>query len=175
MDDSCSNYPVNSREWWEEYFASEWEANEGSEQTRHFMERLISELPESEVAYLRSTQARILDWGCAFGEGVDALQKAFPKCQVIGRDRSSAALREAKARFPANEFLLINDEIPDGLDVIVTSNCLEHFPHPLKVIERHLRFCRMFYALLVPLRETLPLHEHHVPRCTQYSFPGELA
>ena len=175
MDDSCSNYPVNSREWWEEYFASEWEANEGSEQTRHFMERLISELPESEVAYLRSTQARILDWGCAFGEGVDALQKAFPKCQVIGGDRSSAALREAKARFPANEFLLINDEIPDGLDVIVTSNCLEHFPHPLKVIERHLRFCRMFYALLVPLRETLPLHEHHVTRFTQYSFPGEIA
>ena len=37
-------------------------------------------------------------------------------------------------------------EIGDQFDVIITSNCLEHFADPLSVMRRHLQSCWQFYV-----------------------------
>src|SRR5437588_11707830 len=125
---------INSRAWWEEYFQSKWEINQGSRQTRHFMERLLANLPGRETEYLGSGPVRVLDWGCAFGDGVDLLARTFPRAQVAGLDFAAIAIEEATRRHPGVEFIRSEGgEIPREFDVIVTSNCLEHFEQPLDV------------------------------------------
>ncbi len=122
---------VNSRAWWEEYFKSTWDANGGEAQTRYFMELLIAHLPEPEREYLKRGSLKILDWGCAIGNGVASLAEAFPGNEVSGLDFSAGAIEEARLRHPGYEFMVTKDgEIPRPFDVIVTSNCLEHFGIP---------------------------------------------
>ncbi|HWN98037.1 MAG TPA: glycosyltransferase, partial [Blastocatellia bacterium] len=170
-EDSC---PINSRSWWEEYFAKEWDAHGGSDQTRHFMERLIAELPAPEKDYLRSQPVRVLDWGCAFGEGVEVLAEAFPGCRVTGLDFASRAIEQARLRYPNREFILTEtDDIPGQFDVIVTSNCLEHFEIPIELVNAHLRSCNKFYVALVPYDE-FPLSDYHRSHLTEESFPERL-
>src|SRR5215207_7927810 len=130
-----SQHPTNSQPWWDEYFRAQWEANRGRQQTRHFMDRLLASLPEPELAYLSSRPADVLDWGCALGEGVVALAERFPAARVSGLDFSATAVEDAKQHYPGHEFLLTaGGEIPRPFDVIITSNCLEHFERPLEVM-----------------------------------------
>ncbi len=165
---------VNSREWWDWYFSENWDANDGGGQTRHFMERLVANLPAAERDYLRHEARRILDWGCAFGEGVSTLASAFPRCQVVGLDFSHKALNEARRRFPRSEFVhMEKGEIPEQFDVVVTSNCLEHFESPLEVAESMLSACEQLLVILVPYEED-PLSEFHLSRFTEGSFPRQL-
>jgi len=169
-----AGHPVNSREWWEDYFAHHWEKNRGSEQTWHFMERLVASIPAPEAAFLHSRRLRILDWGCALGEGVQVLARAFPQSEVAGLDFSPTALAEAHRRNPGHEYLLSSGgEIPGDFDVIVTSNCLEHFEDPLGVAKRHLPACRLLYVALVPYKEH-PLCEYHRVQLDEGSFPERL-
>src|SRR5438309_3065397 len=118
-----SGYPVNSREWWEDYFAENWDAHGGSGRTRHFMQRLIAELPLPEAAFLRTRPLTILDWGCAYGEGVELLSQSFPQSRAVGLDFASRAIAQASQRHPNREFFLSeNGEIIGEFDVIITSN-----------------------------------------------------
>jgi len=102
--ETTDNAPVNSRPWWEDYFAAQWDANNGRGQTKYFMQRLVENLPPAEREYLVSREASILDWGCAFGEGVEVLAEAFPRCRVLGMDFAERAVAEARRCFPQHEF-----------------------------------------------------------------------
>ena len=165
---------VNSREWWDTYFAENWEANRGSQQTQHFMERLLASLPAHELSYLRSHELQILDWGCAFGQGVDLLAQAFPKARVEGLDFSATAIQQARRRYPNLTFIHTPaGDIPEEFDVIVTSNCLEHFESPLQVVATHMRSCRQLYLALVPYNE-VPLADYHRYRFDESSFPERI-
>jgi glycosyltransferase involved in cell wall biosynthesis/SAM-dependent methyltransferase len=162
---------MNSRAWWDDYFTHHWEANRGSDQTRHFMERLIANLPSAELAYLSRHPTSILDWGCAFGEGVACLQAAFPLSTVSGLDFSPVAIEEARRRHPDYTFISTEDgRIPASVDVIITSNCLEHFDLPLAVMRTHLEHCRKLYIALVPYNE-YPLSPFHFAQFREESFP----
>src|SRR4051812_7826308 len=166
--------PMNSRAWWDEYFAESWQANGGSAQTRHFMERLLAELLATEKAYLRSRPLDVLDWGCAFGEGVDLLAGQLPASRVTGLDFSEVAINRARQQFPQREFIFSESGgLSRRFDVIIASNCLEHFEEPLKVIEAQLPFCKNLYIALVPYDEW-PLSEYHLARLTEASFPQRL-
>ncbi|HKQ04907.1 MAG TPA: glycosyltransferase [Blastocatellia bacterium] len=171
---SDSEKPMNSRAWWDQYFAESWQANGGSAQTRHFMERLLAELSAPDKAYLRSRPLDVLDWGCAFGEGVEMLARQLPASRVAGLDFSAVALDQARRRFPEREFIFSESgDLSRSFDVIIASNCLEHFEEPLKVIEAQLPFCKNLYIALVPYDEW-PLSEHHRARLTEASFPQRL-
>lgn len=169
-----SSHPVNSREWWEEYFVEDWDAYGGSEQTRYFMQRVLTELPAPDVEFLRSKPLTILDWGCAFGEGVELLARAFPQSRVVGLDFASTAIDQARQRHADREFIFSADgEIPGKFDVIVTSNCLEHLEFPLERMKAHLRSCEKMYIALVPFNE-FPLSEYHRSQFKEESFPNYL-
>lgn len=162
---------VNSRAWWDAYFAEHWDAREGGAQTRHFMERIVANLPPFEKRWLLSTPLEILDWGCACGEGVDVLARAFPQSRVVGVDFSSRAVEEARRRFPKGEFILTDEgKLPGEFDVVVSSNCLEHFADPIDALGGALRSCRKLLIVLVPDREH-PLSEHHLSQFRPDSFP----
>src|SRR6185295_13257574 len=141
---------INSPQWWEDYFLHHWDANGGAEQTRHFMQRLIEELPEPERDHLRHRARSILDWGCAHGEGVDELVRAFPAAEVQGLDVAAAAVAEARRRFPGCAFVHATDGAIPRADVIVCSNCLDHFPAPWQVAERLATAAGDLLILLVP-------------------------
>ena len=174
MSSTAAAPPVNSRSWWEDYFASQWDADNGRAQTTYFMQRLVENLPAPEREFLASQEATVLDWGCAFGDGVDVLAKAFPRCRAAGLEFAQRAVAEAKQYFSAYEFLHAeNGEIGAPFDVIVTSNRLEHFAEPVRIMRQHLRSCRGFYVVLVPYREA-PLGPGHASQFREECFPEQL-
>jgi hypothetical protein len=167
--------PINSLEWWDSYFEAQWEHNHGREQTRHFMTELLNYLSAREYNWIASARRTILDWGCALGEGVDVLQSAFPGSEVSGVDFSRAAIDKARASYPRHRFLWAEDgSIGSEYDVIVTSNCLEHFPNPFGVAARHVEHARYLYLVLVPFEEPEPMAPSHVQRFTAGSFPKQI-
>jgi polyhydroxyalkanoate synthesis regulator phasin len=165
---------TNSREWWDSYFESEWEEHDGTGQTRHFMGLIVGNLPATELHYLREHRISVLDWGCAFGDGVVVLNGAFPNLEVTGLDFAERAIREASCRHPNCRFIHSPDgSILETFDVIITSNCLEHFEKPLDVIRSHIGMCRSLYIALVPYNE-YPLHPHHRAQLREECFPEQL-
>jgi SAM-dependent methyltransferase len=175
MSESTTAAAENSSRWWDDYFAHHWEGNDGRGQTAHFAEALARNLPPPERAYLASDEATVLDWGCACGDGVDVLSKAFAGCRVAGLDHSQEAIARARQAFPDYEFRCVEDgAIETTFDVVVTSNCLEHFTNPSDLVRNHLRSCRAFYVALVPYREPPPLCEGHVVQLSEDSFPDSL-
>ncbi|MDA1236245.1 MAG: methyltransferase domain-containing protein, partial [Acidobacteria bacterium] len=138
------------------------------------MELILSRLDASERSFLESRSLQVLDWGCAMGDGVDALATALPKSTVTGLDRSAIAIAEARKAYSQHTFLHSESgEIDGEYDVIVTSNCLEHFEYPLEAMEVHARSCRHLYIVLVPYNEH-PLLECHRSQFRSESFPKRL-
>jgi len=174
MTNDQSNPPVNSLSWWENYFENHWEQNSGREQTRKFMEALVANLAEPEREFLAVHDAEILDWGCAFGEGVDVLARAFPRSHAAGLDFAAKAVAEARRSFPRYEFIHTeNGQIDREFDVIVNSNCLEYFDNPLEIMQEHLQLCRRFYAVFVPYKEA-PFYSYHSSQFREECFPERL-
>lgn len=164
---------VNSQAFFDHQFKiGEWELNDGPAQTRYFMSRIVSELPAPDREYLAKNAVSILDWGCALGDGVDVLKQAFPQCTAIGQDFSKEAIARAQRIYPHYEFI-VGEEIVGEFDVIVVSNCLEHFSDPLRVAEAQLACCRALYVVLVPFREER-LYDGHVSRFDRETFPPRL-
>ncbi len=167
--------PVNSRQWWDWYFREHWDKNQGRSQTTYFMQQLLMWLPERERQFIAKPGRTILDWGCALGDGVAALGAAFPESRVTGLDFSEQAILTARSRWPGKEFIQTSDgAIPASFDVIVTSNCLEHFAQPLATAAQHLRHVKSLYLVLVPYEEKPPLHDQHVARFARDTFPKQL-
>lgn len=170
------DHPVNSRSWWEEYFLQHWDANHGSAQTAYFMDRLLEGLTRRarEHDYLSRTPLDVLDWGCAFGEGAQRLAEAFPNASLTGLDFAGEAVSVARRRYPGLKFVQTEGgRIPQDYDVIVTSNCLEHFDDPIAVARGHLASCRKLYLAMVPHAED-PLCESHRARFDERTFPDRI-
>ena len=165
---------MNSLGWWDGFFEEQWERNHGRQQTRHFMERLVAGLPEVERAYLSSRSLSILDWGCALGDGVEVLGRHFPLADVSGLDFSPLAIAKARQEYPRYRFLRTESgAVPEAFDVVVTSNCLEHFDDPLGLLADHLTSCRRLYLALVPFDES-PLCQYHCFSFREDTFPPRL-
>jgi trans-aconitate methyltransferase len=102
------------------------------------------------------------------------LARAFPNASVTGLDFSAPAIAEARKQYPDRRF----EHSPDGAidrayDVIVTSNCLEHFADPFEVARSHLRRCGYLYIVLVPFEER-QRHESHLFTFERSSFPDRI-
>lgn len=170
--------PMNSVAWWEQYFQEDWERHGGPAQTRHFMQRLLAALPAADRAVLVEGRLDILDWGCAFGDGTDELARAFPASRLTGLDVAAAAVDAARRRYGSLNFETAGDaaagELPREFDVVINSNALEHFAHPLEVLRANLARTRLLHLSLVPYREA-PLSEHHAVQFDEATFPASLA
>src|SRR5690606_7214372 len=134
----------------------------------------LAHLPAEIVRYLERSRASIVDWGCALGDGVAVLGRALPACTVGGIDCSPTAIESARAAFPGHRFERHEGEgLPRSFDVVVTSNCLEHFKNPLAVVRAQLESCRKLYVAMVPYDES-PLIDQHVSQFRDESFPERL-
>jgi len=163
---------INSIEWWDDYFKESWDVHGGSKQTAGFMEALISALPDVERDWLAESGRSILDWGCAFGEGVETLARNFPQAVIAGLDASAVALERARSSFPAYHFFAATD--PGVLsDAVVCSNCLEHFDQPFEIAQNIASGAKGLVLFMVPLEED-PLLDCHLISFSRGDFPARL-
>jgi SAM-dependent methyltransferase len=148
---------VNTEAYWNTRFASgHWEASDGRRQTRLFATQ------QSHMLRLRKDFAgSILDFGCGLGDAIPVYKRKFPKATLLGLDHSKAAIELCRERYGELATFIHGgcDQVPE-VDVIVTSNVLEHLDDDVATAETLLSKCSDLYVF-VPYREN-PLYYEHV-------------
>ena len=162
---------INSSEYWENRFGTNWEECGGRSQTAFFAQMLLDGLPAAVRDEIRDAHMSIADFGCALGECAALFKAEFPESRVSGLDFSSRAVTDAKALHPECEFArldILADVYP--CDVAICSNVLEHFPDPRVPFGRLLKMARKYVLIMVPMEDNDGIAEH-VSRFTVDFFP----
>ncbi|MFO1523980.1 MAG: class I SAM-dependent methyltransferase [Kiritimatiellia bacterium] len=112
----------------------------------------------------------ILDFGCGLGDAIPVYRRRFPKARLLGMDISPSGVNECRRRYGGQaEFLQGGaPDVPSGIDVIITSNVLEHLDSDVEVVRMLLQKCSDLYVL-VPYREA-PLYAEHVRSYDEHHF-----
>lgn len=178
----------NTRDRWERRFThGEWSEVSGSELTETFARCIVDALPLWVTQEIGRPGTQILDWGCALGEGVGVFRETWTSAQVAGMDFSRVAIDTALDTYGPPFHWEADGKLQDEVDVLITSNVLEHLIEPHWVMATQMPFVRSFYILLVPFEEDLGSPEAeamtprqrsdaghtHVQKFTIDSFPDE--
>lgn len=157
---------INSRDYWNSRFASDWEDNSGPAQSRFFANVTLDNLPSWLIRAIKKEELTIVDWGCAQGDGTDALAKVFNPKNLTGVDFSSESILTAKSRYGSIGFLTedwlhekySNQE--EEYDFVFSSNTLEHFHNPFEVIKKISSKAKLGLIFALPYREYERIDEH---------------
>ena len=68
-----NEYKVNSKDYWDNRFQTNWESYLGREQTEFFLNLLLENLPFEIVQQMESKKWSVCDAGCAEGDGTNLL------------------------------------------------------------------------------------------------------
>lgn len=158
-------FAINSRDYWEHRFATDWDAKHGPEQAAFFARVALRGLPSWLGETITRETLSVCDWGCAQGDGTATLAEGLPGARVWGVDISTAAIATARQRYPQLHFEA--GELREGtasrpIDVLFSSNTLEHFEEPFPILHRAAAAVRRFVVLLVPFAESPRISEHFV-------------
>jgi GT2 family glycosyltransferase/SAM-dependent methyltransferase len=172
--ETSASIPVNSQHYWEERFASDWEALGGRQQSRAFMDLLIKYLPAAVYEEIAGGGS-LLDCGCAMGDGTAVLAQEFPRSRVSGFDFSGAAIEAARRVYPEIDFFVSDFEgLERHADVLLASHCFEHLASPIRALRRLAAQARRSLILLVPFLESYPPHHEHRRVVHASTFPEEV-
>jgi SAM-dependent methyltransferase len=155
---------INSNAYWDARYAGDWQARGGPTQSRFFSNIALRALPAWIIDEIRRNHLTIADWGCGEGDGTDVWTAYAPVKQITGVDFSALAIDTAKNRYPEIGFLA-EDWLAEGtdrpqFDVVFSSNVLEHFHDPRKVLDILCRRAKRAIILALPYREILRISEH---------------
>ena len=153
---------INSKEYWNERFDTDWLDYAGDKQTVFFANLLCDMLPEVFVREVMTRNYTICDMGCALGEGIPIFSRKF-STSVDGMDFSSEAIEKAKEQYPQNHFWIGDLQNLDSLkkyDVVICSNVLEHFYNPWEIFKNLAQVAQKYIVIMVPYKETLEIEEH---------------
>jgi len=147
---------INTKKYWDDRFAQNWERRNGRLQTQSFA--------ESQIPYLDlppDFNGTILDFGCGLGDAMPVYKKNFPKAKLIGIDISSVGINKCREKYSdIAEFICGSaGEIP-FVDVIISSNVFEHLSDDAQVLKTIYSKANTIY-IIVPYRE-YPLSVEHV-------------
>ena len=155
------NVEINDSEYWEKRFKDDWNDKKGPEQTAFFADLAFEYLPEWLLMDIRQNKMIVCDWGCAEGEAVSRLGQYLSPAQVYGVDVSETAIEHASKKFPnykfkAENWLDIKHPGDEKVDVIFSSNTLEHFHDPMSILYSHLgNIARKYIIQMIPFEEPL--------------------
>lgn len=157
---------INSKDYWDERFATDWEANFGREQSRFFSDIALEKMPDWFVRLAAEKRWSICDWGCAQGDGTKVLADFFRNSEVIGVDFAAEGIEKATEAY-GNDCQFISDdflrqETSLKYDVLFSSNTLEHFKEPWEVIKKLAERANDFMVFLLPFEEYERISEHFV-------------
>jgi glycosyltransferase involved in cell wall biosynthesis len=156
-----STNEINSKDYWEQRFKSDWSGMGGPSQSRFFARIALANLPDWFINEIRVNHATVCDWGCAEGSGTSELAAGLA-VPVVGIDFSEEAVAIASADHGHLEFLcrdVLSDSIP-VYDVVFSSNTMEHFQEPWKIFDRLSTFARLHIVMLLPFEEYHRISEH---------------
>jgi SAM-dependent methyltransferase len=170
-----SQYPINSRQYWDNRFSSgSWDEWHGQQQTQFFMQLLISYLPLEVFKDIYQNALSLIDFGCAKGQGCLELYKSFPSSEITGLDFSSEAIHQARLLYPTLNFRttpLSPDK--DKYDVVYCSNVLEHLSDWTDYIKLFTEVAQKYIIILVPYKNLI--FDEHVVSFDDDSFPTEIS
>lgn len=170
-----NNFIVNSKEYWDFRFDSDWENYNGSMQTEFFAKLLLKNLPPEIKKELTNLNYSVLDFGCAKGQLCNEIYKICPHLDITGLDFSEAAIKHAKSLYPYIKFRtspLLYDL--DLFDIILCSNTLEHFENPYHILELFSVIAKKYLIILVPYKDLIKHDSEHVYRFDESSFKEEM-
>ena len=175
MDDNFDGSKINSPDYWNKRFSEDWTAKGGRKQTAFFAELCCRELPDWFLEEGRARKSAIFDYGCAMGDALPVLQRAFPDSPIRGGDVAQVGLGLARALHPGFEFVDIGSigEASAVADIVYCSNTLEHFENWREILHRLSRHAKEYLVVMVPFEEEDRIDEHF---CTfEYdSLPARL-
>ena len=154
---------LNSKDYWDHRFDTDWEEYGGSKQTRFFAKVALKMMPEWLIREIRLNQYKICDMGCALGDAVDELSKQLEDENICGLDFSEEAIKIAQKRYPEYSFYVgdLNKGIEDtSVDVVFCSNVLEHMEKPKKILENFSGIAKKYIIILIPFKEEYKIEEH---------------
>lgn len=153
---------INSKEYWNHRFDTDWLDYAGDRQTIFFADLLCQMLPEELVKEIRANEYSVCDMGCALGEGVPIYTRKFG-VDVDGMDFSEEAIKKAAEMYPDKHFWVGNLQCLDDAqpyDVVICSNVLEHFNNPWKILKNITQVAQKYIIVMVPYKEQLKISEH---------------
>ncbi|MED0681024.1 methyltransferase domain-containing protein [Aneurinibacillus thermoaerophilus] len=152
---------INSKEYWNMRFRNNWEMYQGRQQTAFFCNIMLECLPEWLTVDIKYNRLSICDAGCADGDAVHMLSKFFVHSKVVGVDFSNEAIERARKYYPDNIFYCASiEDVKEDYDVIFSSNTLEHFTEPFKMVNHLLKRTKKHLILLLPFQEYQRIDEH---------------
>lgn len=153
---------INSKEYWNSRFNTNWKEYGGEEQTTFFARLLCDMLPSKIEREIRYEQYSVCDMGCALGEGIPIYSSKL-SVNVDGMDFSEDAIKQCTEKYSNSHFwvgdLLDLNSAPQ-YDVVICSNVLEHFVNPWKILDNLTIVAQKYIIVMVPFCEQLDIDEH---------------
>jgi tRNA G46 methylase TrmB len=171
-----SDQAINSTAYWDNRFEADWEAKDGPAQTRFFCRLAAANMPGWLTHAVRAEGWSVCDWGCALGDGTDLLEQLMAPAQAIGVDISSRAVEQARRRYPRLNFEamdLVEKPAPRAFDLVFSSNTIEHFDRPWKVLEKVAASAARAVVVMMPANE-FERHSEHFATFTPANVPLQL-
>ena len=166
MNAQEENLNVNSQEYWDNRFSTDWKAYSGNEQTAYFASQLNKMVPQWLVHEINENAYEICDLGCAEGDSLSVYRQVFLTSELFGEDFSQTAIQTAKEKYPQFQFHVSNIMEPEKekkYPVIICSNVVEHFKETYKVLNNICERAEKYAIILLPYREeagAISEHEH---------------
>ena len=153
--------PINSKQYWNLRFRGDWQSKQGREQTAFFAHVALTASPAWLFDDIRTRQLSVCDWGCAIGDAVVELSRAFNGNSITGYDIANVAIAEGRRFFPGIK-LIAGDllQTRKRFDVIFSSNTLEHFRDPTKILEKLANHADEYIWLIIPFLDPGGIDEH---------------
>jgi glycosyltransferase involved in cell wall biosynthesis len=154
---------VNSKDYWDRRFETDWKERGGVEQSAFFSRIAIDNIPSWLKTEIQGKGYHVCDWGCAFGDGTQYLKNGLNIQKITGVDFSDAAIDYARNVYPGIDFLAADftKKLPTSTyDVLFTSNTLEHFDKPWSVLNKIASIAKAHIIVLVPFKEYDRFEEH---------------
>ncbi len=118
---------------------------------RHRIDVTIRLVAEGIVATSRTP--RILDVACGEGHITSAIQRAFPRAEILAFDGSLSAIRSAHRTYKGIAFAVADAHDPPYapcyFDCAVCNNIWEHVPDPVQLVVRIARLLKPDASLIV--------------------------
>lgn len=118
------------------------------------MRVILGEFHQQVRAALPADARLILEAGCGEGFSAREVLDGVPPRQCFGGDLRSEAVIEARRRFPAMQYSVLDvTALPfaaNSVDLVMSLEVLEHLPDPAAAVREYARISRRYLLLSVP-------------------------
>jgi trans-aconitate methyltransferase len=153
---------INTKEYWNKRFEStngrtDWEVCNGCNQSKNFMKTMINSLPPKIIGSLK--KSKVLDVGCALGDGTNYLKNRYNNINITGYDFSINAVLLAKLKYPEINFIIELEE-NKFYDYVLMNNILQCVDDFEDFLKQYTTITKKGIIVMVPFGEEGASNEH---------------